>query len=403
MAVPDSLRGFSQEFRLLLRCLRWPLLPADLQEMEAAAHQLNDAGHFIRIAQRHRVAGLVERALRRAGIALPRDANSRLRQLASAGAMQAMALSVESLRLQRLFADHGIHVLFLKGAALAVLAYGDLTVRHAKDIDLLVPLAAALQAMDVLTASGYRPTFDLAAVPPDRRTLWFRYAKSMDWTHSGTGAQLELHWRMTDLPLLGDAFVTAQSQVVTLARGHTLQTLEPDALLAYLCVHGAMHGWMRLKWLADVHALLPREAAACEDTYRRLLQLRAGRAAGQALLLCHDLFQLPLPSGLLRELEAKPVLQLLRRAALHLLQRGGETAEVEHLAFGTTSVYLSRVLLGRGAGQVAGELRTWGFRPDELLTSRLPRPLFFLFPLVRLSNWLRDRLRHGGRSPQPRV
>lgn len=402
MAVRAGRGQLSPEFHLLLLCLRWPLSASDLQQLVAASERGLEWQHFVALVRRHRVAGLAARALRRAGVTLPPQAASTLRELASATTMQAMALSVDSLRLQRLFVASGVDAVFLKGSALAVLAYGDLSVRHSKDVDLLVAPAAVAQAFQVLQQGGYQPSFSMENIPADRQALWYRHSKAMDWTHGTTGAQLELHWRMTDLSLMEDVFATGQRQSVTLTSGQSLTTLAPDALLAYLCVHGAMHGWMRLKWLADVYALLPHEAAACEQTYRRLLHLGAGRAAGQALLLCHDLFDLPLPPTLLHELEGSPVLRYLRRSALHLLQRGGEVAEVHDLAFGTTSVYLSRLLLGGGVPQLLLELRTWAFRPDELLSSRLPRPLLFLFPLVRVGGWLRERLRHGGRSPQPR-
>ena len=67
-------------------------------------------------------------------------------------------------------------------------------------------------------------------------------------------------------------------------------------------------------------------------------------------------------------------------------------------------MYLSRMLLGSGLRTILMELRTWAFRPDELLKTRLPRGLFFLFPLVRVGAWAKARLRHGGRSaPQSNV
>ena len=57
----------------------------------------------------------------------------------------------ESLRLQRLFDDANLPVLFVKGAALAMLAFGNLGLRSGQDIDLLVnhetlPAATALIA-----------------------------------------------------------------------------------------------------------------------------------------------------------------------------------------------------------------------------------------------------------------
>ncbi len=313
-----------------------------------------------------------------------------------------MLLAIESLRLTTLLSAGGVNALFLKGATVNALAYGDLTLRHAKDIDLLVPKTQLQDAMAVLSRAGYASALDLDEVTADRRELWFRHAKSMDWRNPINGVQLELHWRLTDLPLLEGALDSDHRQTVAVSGSRTLETLDPDHLLAYLCVHGAAHGWMRLKWLADVYALLPHaDDAGCERTYRRLVELGAGRSAGQALLLCHDLLLYPLPVRLRNELEDDAMLQMLRQSALRLLARGGEVDEVDDLAFGTTSVYLSRLLLGSGPRALASELRTWGYRQDELLKTRLPRSLLFLFPLVRLVSWLSGRLRHGGRSPNP--
>ena len=51
-----------------------------------------------------------------------------------------LAIARESLRLQRLFDDADLPVLFVKGAALAMLAFGNLGLRSGQDIDLLVTI-----------------------------------------------------------------------------------------------------------------------------------------------------------------------------------------------------------------------------------------------------------------------
>lgn len=397
-----ALQRYTREFRLVAACLRWPLGDAELHAVAEAWEAVQDWDHLLRVATRHRVLGLLARALHQAGCRLPAPFAASLQSVSLQAARQAMSLSVESLRLNSLLSDVSVDALFLKGSALAKLAYGDVSVRHAKDIDLLVPETSAERAMFALKEGGYVPLFDLDATPANRRHLWFRYAKSMDWVHPALGLQLELHWRLTDLSVLKSAFGLHERQRVALTGGRALNTLEPDLLLAYLCVHGASHGWMRLKWLADVYALLPHGDGEVEPAYERLLKLGAGRSAGQALLLCHDLLQLPLPQHLLKRLEGDATLQILRRSALRLLARGGEVNEVDDLPFGTTSVYLSRLMLGSGPRALASEFSTWGYRPDELLKTRLPRSLLFLFPLVRLGSWLGGRVRHGGRSPHTR-
>ena len=397
-AVKPVLAPFTPEFRLLLACLRWPLDTAGLHDIADGAEGVADWPHLLALARRHRVVGLVWRALQRSGCAVPPDIAAAFQGFANNAAKQAMLLSVESVRLSHLLKSRGIDALFLKGVTVTMLAYGDLTLRHAKDIDLLVTPHDIERTVALLREAGYVPTFDLDTVPQQRQALWFRYTKSMDWVHPGLDVLLELHWRLTDALLLHELPGAIGRQSVAITPGRSVDTLECDGLLAYLCVHGAAHGWMRLKWLADVYALLPHGAGACEATYRRLLQLGAGRSAGQALLLCHDFFDLPLTPGLLRELQSSFLLRRLRRSAVRLLARGGEVKEVDDLSFGTTSVYVSRLMLGSSLRSLMAEWRTWAYRPDELLRSRLPQPLFFLFPLSRMQGWLTARLRHGGRS-----
>jgi hypothetical protein len=50
-------------------------------------------------------------------------------------------------------------------------------------------------------------------------------------------------------------------------------------LFAYLCMHGALHWWNRLKWLADLNALL---ACTPEHGIERLLQSAEARGGSGA-------------------------------------------------------------------------------------------------------------------------
>ena len=65
-------------------------------------------------------------------------------------------MAAEAVRLQRLFDDAGLPVLFLKGASLAAVAYGNLGLRSAKDIDLLVSPETLVPATALIVRAGYR-------------------------------------------------------------------------------------------------------------------------------------------------------------------------------------------------------------------------------------------------------
>jgi hypothetical protein len=72
-----------------------------------------------------------------------------------------------------------------------------------------------------------------------------------------------------------------------------------EDLFAYLCMHGVLHWWQQLKWVADINALL---AAASEDNMLHLVRAAevrgVGRATAQALRLCGRLLGTPLPARL---------------------------------------------------------------------------------------------------------
>jgi hypothetical protein len=83
-------------------------------------------------------------------------------------------------------------------------------------------------------------------------------------------------------------------------------TLAQPELFAYLAMHGALHGWFRLKWLADLVALAaavgPEELA---EMHHRAASLRVGRCSAQALLLGERILGLTLPPAWAAELRAE--------------------------------------------------------------------------------------------------
>src|SRR5262249_3024793 len=137
-----------------------------------------------------------------------------------------LAMAREALRMQRLFDDADQPVLFIKGAALALLAFRNLGLRAGQDIDLLVPYETLPVATALILREGYR-RFD---PPPNigdvqlRRVMPLR--KDIGFVHQATGLQIELHWRLflNRQAMSESSFMTA-SRVVPLAGTQGLRTL----------------------------------------------------------------------------------------------------------------------------------------------------------------------------------
>jgi hypothetical protein len=372
------------EFELVVACCRWPPSPARDEAVRAAASGAVDWTLVARIAERHRVEGLAWNALRQAGVSVPAEAGERLRSAASHIARQNLVLTAESLRLAECLGEAGIRHLFVKGVALGALVYGSVGPKMGWDIDLLVPLADVEAAASVIEAAGYR--LDLPSGPRAREKLaqFHRHWKESVWKSAESGITVELHTGLSDNPaLLPEVGCDSPIRAVEVAKGRFLPTLGHDELFAYLSVHGASSAWFRLKWIADVAALLaPEHPGEIERLYRRSLQLGAGRAAAQALLLCQRLFGTALPPALAAELRSDRTNRWLLAVALRMLAGRSVATELHRLRFGTAGIHLMQLGLLPGLKFKLGELGRQLVDARDRIDVPLPRWLGFLYPLI---------------------
>ena len=177
-------------------------------------------------------------------------------------------------------------------------------------------------------------------------------------------------------------------------KGGSWTTLRTDELFAYLCVHGASSAWFRLKWIADVGALLgPAPPAEIERLYRRSQEMGAGRSAAQALLLCERLFATPVPKALADELRSDRMNRWLVAVAMRKLAGRTLTAELDEKLLGTGTIHLMQFALLPGLKFKYAELRRQLVNPADRIAVPLPPALGFLYPLVALARRLKLRPR----------
>lgn len=348
--------AFPPEFDLLVACCRRPATPQAGDEVRRLAAGI-DWGHFLKVAARQRVEGIAFDALRRAGAALPREAEAKLAAAAGAIARDNLFQAAEALRLGEALAAAGVDHLFVKGLTLNLLAWGSLALKRAVDIDILVDPDAYEAAIEVMAAAGYRcvlpESSDRAEILRHAET-----AKDSGW-RSPAGIAVELHKRLTPNPvLLPTLDVKSPRQTVEIAPGISLPTFAGDELVAYLMVHGGLTAWSRLKWAADLAALLAgADTAEIDRLYARAIGLAPGRSAAQALLLCNRLFGTPLSPALAERLRGDLVARYLEKAALKTMGKGGAATELDAHLFGTARLNLSILFLHRGWRFKATELR----------------------------------------------
>ena len=392
----------SDEFLLVAACCEWPRTHARDEKVKALGASGLDWELVLKLGRRHRIEGLMHRALGEAGVVPPEEIAGALASTAASIGTQALLQSAESARLHRLFAARGIECIFLKGVALAMIAYGTLGVKQAWDIDLLVAPERGAEAVDVLRSAGYKRDYPGVDVSDERLLDWIAISKETLWVHPQSRMVAELHTGLVDNPrLLPGIAARPTLQSVAIGSGIELPTLNNEELFAYLCVHGGAHAWARLTWLADVAALLRALGPdATEPLYGRSIKLGAGRSTAQALLLCERLLALPLPPVLSAELRRDPANRWLERLALEAMSGRGAT-ELDDTLFGTVVINLSHFLLGRGWRYRYSELARKAVNPMDRFDMPLPRYLHFLYPVLAVPAWIRRRykLARYGRDP----
>jgi hypothetical protein len=325
------------EFCLALECCRYGFKGSDsccdILDAEVDWHQ------FLRLVRYHRIEGLAWNRL----ASLPIPIANTMKDAASAVAAQNLQAIAESWQLLNRFEAAKVRLLFLKGLTLGALAYGNPALKQSVDIDVLIRPENLAEAARLLRECGYRLVLPLSG---KRLHPWHRTRKESVWVKDGSSLHLDLHTRTADnWQLIPSITAASASREVEISDGVALPTLTDDDLFAYLAVHGASSAWFRLKWIADFAGLVHEKASTeIERLYRRSQELRAGRAAGQALLLADALFgTLKGNPDLRQELGHDPATRLLFRAALR--QVSGDAVGPTDRRFGTIAIHWTQFLL----------------------------------------------------------
>ncbi len=385
-------------FRLALACARARRDSTDAAIRRSAA-AVDNWPNALKVIRRHRMVGLAHHAL--AGVDMPDNTRRALAMQAAEQARSGLALAGEALRLAQAFASGNLPVAFLKGPVLSHQLHGDLGRRHSRDLDLIVAPTDRERAAALLATLGYRAEgdFDLSAAG-----VWTDRLNEWQYRHARSGIVVELHWRFCPNHRMAEPLSRlATWSDVTIGAGRGLRTLTGDSLAAYLCLHGSLHAWSRLKWLADLDALMSTQGPEAPE---RLLVFAARaeltRPVGVGLALAATLLDMPLSQATRRQLVEDRALRALGRTAIATMTTGHGSTELEATRFGNTRVRLSHFRLGHGWPH-------WWAQAAAAMTSgadraaiRLPAPLSPLYRVLRPLLWASRRLRppQAGRPPR---
>ena len=364
----------------------------DGDRVRSLAEQAIDWQHVVQIVSHHKVIPLFLRNFETfAGDSMPEQTAAVLRAENVANTQISERRSNHLVTLNRLFREQQIDLRILKGVPLAITAFQDPTLRDGGDIDLLIAEKHIFKAGEILRTLGYARFEPRARLTPRRLQSYLAHQKDFSYEHPSAGVVIDLHWRLFRNPFLpSNGGLNQVGEAWVDLNGTPVATLPPARLLLYLCVHGALDGWLRLKWLADIGALLHTlteeqlsETAALAAEQQALPQFSA------ALLLCGQMLgPQPPVAGCLDETD--------RRVA-HILRFGERLLTSNHYRPVReripSSQWLGNELRMHNSFRYRLDL-LWRalFRPRVWSRFDLPDALFPLYALLSPVDWVSFRL-----------
>ena len=262
------------------------------------------------------------------------------------------------------FTSASIDVIPVKGLILTQLLYGDIGLRPAGDIDVLVPSGQLSAARERLHALGFRQE---ARAPYEARH--HPYHDAQYYRPGPNGATcLELHWGLAAPRYfsLDTAILWSRSRVAAVF-DRQVRVLSPEDTLLHLAIHRSRSP-LRLRWIVDIAELL----RGTDDLDVHYLLDQAGAAGARTSLamaidLADRLLGAPAPPTLAAGLRIGRLKRsILERTcglpALFARIPDGDVRQQPHLIY--------RIAEQDGIGRMAGSLAFAVFRKGDIWLDR---------------------------------
>lgn len=244
------------ENKLLLAVARREIDPRHASEVRELVREQLDWQYLIATALSHGLLPLLQKHLTTTAADLvPGYVLVQLKRESVANSQSVLHLIGKQLKAYRVLKERGIRAAIFKGSVLAQMAYGEVSLRKAGDIDMLIDRANFAEARSLLESLGYEMTPRLTEPQlashlafhceiPFMRDEWFTI--------------VDLHWGLAPRSFvfgLEAVEVMSRLQCVSLA-GTPIKTFCDEDMVLYLSMHGTKHLWHRLEWIVSLAELV---------------------------------------------------------------------------------------------------------------------------------------------------
>lgn len=356
---------------------------------------------LLKLSIHHRVYPLVYKTLNQLNNpAVPEHVMDFLRQKYQENAMKALSMTGETIRMIKCFDSHGIHAVVLKGAPLAWRLYSDIAIRPSRDIDILVPPDELEKAQQILENEGYSitqpeyPEYNFTSRQLQIFSKAFSHSFHVSYWHSMKNVYLEIHWKLGNS--IHELSFPNEGNITRIGvAGSPQPVLSDEEWLLYLMLHGAGHGWFRLRWLVDIARFIQQGGTDWEKTAFMAKSFGIQSFLHQSLILANQLLAMPVPPNLLSVVAHDRSAWRLSYMAMNLCLA---TAEYEIRGFNCQHtnywqrIYGFHVRIG-WKNRLNYLFKLFGPSVSDIKLISLPDKLFGLYYVIRPFSFLYRHLR----------
>lgn len=320
--------AFSNEMKLLLLCSIKDMSGEQQEKVRSMMEGETDWELFLKLIRKHRVYPIVYYNLRKIeGIEIHAKVLNTLEQRCQKNLMKSMKLTAELIRISRLLDENGIRTFSLKGPILAMSIYGEMALRNTRDLDLLIAEHEVEKAERLLLEIGYKSIEldDEEALTPKRKRNSIRTKHHFAYQNTA-GIIVEVHWRYSyqfSEAQFDKLWKNRREQIVS---GHKIAVLAPEDEFIFLVIHGARHGWTRLRWLCDIAEIIKQDRLQWDETIKIARAMNAMDMLVQAVILANKLYDTEIPDILSAPLAGNKVGRQMAQMALPLITEMDEKA-----------------------------------------------------------------------------
>ena len=251
-----DMSDFRVEEQLLLTVARRELDSRAVAEVRELLRAPLDWDYVLATASSHRLIPLLHKNLATAAADLvPGHVLARLKRESVGNSQSVLHLVGKQLKLHRLLKNSGVRVAIFKGAVLAQMAYGEVSLRQAGDIDMLIDRRHFTETRSVLESLGYEMVPQLT---PAQLTSHLAFHCEIPFMRDEWFTIVDLHWGLAPRSFVFGVEadeVMSRLQSVSLA-GTTIETFCNEDMVLYQSMHGAKHLWHRLEWIVSLAELI---------------------------------------------------------------------------------------------------------------------------------------------------